>query len=237
MLVNVTLDEAGWTRFQSPVKEFLEALPALPPEKQTWTRDSMAHHEGMTIPTQVNYAGKGVDLYKAGYQFHGSAHVITRYLRNAWLWEKVRVQGGAYGAFSSFDRLSGVFTLVSYRDPNLMKTLHVFDGSARFLEQIDLSEEELTKSIVGTIGDMDQHLLPDAKGLISLVRHLSGETDEERQKMREEVLGTTVSDFRSFGKILKGAMADGLVKVLGAERAIQEASAEQPGWLKIIKVL
>jgi len=237
MLVNVTLDEAGWTRFQGPVREFLETLPARPAEKHTWIMDPTDGHEGLTIPSRVNYAGKGVDLYSAGYPFHGSAHVITRYLRNAWLWEKVRVQGGAYGAFSAFDRLSGVFTLVSYRDPNLMKTLDVFDDSARFLEHIDLSREELTKAIIGTIGDMDQYLLPDAKGFISLVRYLSGETDEERQKIREEVLETTVSDFRSFGKVLKGALAEGVVKVLGAESAIQEASAREPGWLKVLKVL
>jgi presequence protease len=237
MIVNVTLEEAGWKRSQSEVKEFLETLPARSEEKQTWTIGLMDHHEGMTIPSQVNYAGKGADLYRVGYRSHGSAHVITRYLRNAWLWEKVRVQGGAYGAFSSFDRLSGVFTLVSYRDPNIMKTLHVFDESARFLERAELSEEELTKSIVGTIGEMDQYLFPDAKGFISMVRYLSGETDEERQRIREEVLGTNVSDFRSFGKILKIAMAEGLVKVLGAERAIQEASAQHPGWLKVLKVL
>jgi presequence protease len=237
MIVNVTLDEAGWNRSQSQVKEFLEALPARSDEKETWTMGLMERHEGMTIPSQVNYAGKGADLYRAGYPFHGSAHVITRYLRNAWLWEKVRVQGGAYGAFSSFDRLSGVFTLVSYRDPNVMKTLHVFDDSARFLEQAELSGEELTKSIVGTIGEMDHYLLPDAKGFISMVRYLSGETDEERQQIREEVLGTTVSDFRSFGKILKSAMAEGLVKVLGAESAIQEVSAQHPGWLKVFRVI
>ena len=237
MLVNVTLDEEGWKRFQPPVREFLEALPSRPAEKQIWTRGAMYPHEGLTIPSQVNYAGKGVDLYRAGYPFHGSAHVITRYLRNAWLWEKVRVQGGAYGAFSTFDRLSGVFTMVSYRDPNLMKTIQVFDESARFLEQIELSDEELTKSIIGTIGDMDQYLLPDAKGFVSLVRYLSGETDEERQKIREEVLAATVADFRSFGKILRGAMAEGPVKVLGAEGAIAEASAQKPGWLKILKIL
>jgi presequence protease len=237
MILNVTLDEASWKRSQSQVEAFLEELPSRPEEKETWIMGSVNGHEGMTIPSQVNYAGKGTDLYRAGYPFHGSAHVITRYLRNAWLWEKVRVQGGAYGAFSSFDRLSGVFTLISYRDPNVMKTLQVFDESARFLERAELSEEELTKSIVGTIGEMDQHLLPDAKGFVSMVRYLSGETDEERQKIREEVLGTTVSDFRSFGKILEIAMAEGLIKVLGAESAIQEASAQRPGWLKVVRVL
>jgi len=157
LLVNVTLDERGWTRFKPQVEALLDALPALPAESRKWTPGTPADHEGMKIPAQVNYVGKGVNLYRSGYRFHGSSHVIIRYLRNAWLWEKVRVQGGAYGAFGAFDRLSGVLTFVSYRDPNLVKTLHVFDESARFLKNIELSQDELTKAVIGTIGDIDQY--------------------------------------------------------------------------------
>jgi Zn-dependent M16 (insulinase) family peptidase len=237
MLVNVTLDEKGWTGFKAQVEELLGALPAFPSKKEPWTPGLQADHEGLTIAAQVNYVGKGVNLYDKGYRFHGSAHVISRHLRNAWLWEKVRVQGGAYGAFSSFDRLSGVLTFVSYRDPNLVKTLQTFDESARFLKNIELSEDEMTKAIIGTIGDIDQYHLPDAKGYLSLVRHLSGETDEDRQKIREEVLVSAVDDFRSFGEVLEGAIPEGLVKVLGSEQAIEAASAQQPGWLKVTKVL
>jgi Zn-dependent M16 (insulinase) family peptidase len=237
MLVNVSLDEAGWVRFKAQVEELLNALPAWPAKREPWTPGFAADHEGMTIPAQVNYVGKGVNLYGAGYRFHGSAHVISRHLRNAWLWEKVRVQGGAYGAFSAFDRLSGVLTFVSYRDPNLGKTLDVFDESARFLKNIELSEDELTKAVIGTIGDIDQYHLPDAKGFISLVRYLSGETDEDRQKMREEVLHASVADFRSFGRVLERVMPEGLVKVLGSEQAIETASSQEPGWLTIKKVL
>jgi Zn-dependent M16 (insulinase) family peptidase len=237
MLINVTLDQAAWVRFRTQVREFLDAIPARPAENREWATGFEADHEGMTIPAQVNYVGKGVNLYKEGYRFHGSAKVISRHLRNAWLWEKVRVQGGAYGAFSVFDRLSGVLTFVSYRDPNLEKTLATFDESARFLKHIALSTGELAKAIIGTIGDLDQYLLPDAKGFISLVRYLSGENDADRQKMREEILATTVSDFRSFGEVLEEAMPEGLVKVLGSEGAVQRASAEKPGWMKVTKVL
>ena len=56
-----------------------------------------------TLP-QVNYVGKSVDLYKdAGYQLSGSSFVINKMLGTTWLWDRVRVSGGAYGGFSSFD--------------------------------------------------------------------------------------------------------------------------------------
>jgi hypothetical protein len=197
----------------------------------------MTGFEGMTLPAQVNYVGKGVNLYAMGYRYHGATHVITRYLRNAWLWEKIRVQGGAYGAFCSFDKHSGVLTFVSYRDPNLIKTLDAFDGAARFLKDLDLGDAELEKGVIGTIGDIDQYQLPDAKGYTSMVRHLTGESEERRQKTRDEILGATARDFCAFGEVLESAIPKGVVKVLGSEAAIQEALATRPGWLNVVKVL
>jgi hypothetical protein len=237
LVLNVTVDEKGWKQCRPQVREFLEHLPASPLKTVPWNPDKGVDFEGMTIPAQVNYVGKGTNLYAMGYPFHGSAHVVTRHLRNAWLWERIRVQGGAYGAFCLFDRLSGVLTFVSYRDPNLLKTLETFDASAQYLKKLELSDDELTKAIIGTIGDIDQYQLPDAKGYTSMVRYLSGEKDEDRQRMREEVLGTTIKEFRSFGEVLEEASERALVKVLGSQTALDEASEERPGWLKVFPVM
>jgi presequence protease len=237
LLVNATTGADGWASIQPRVKEFLDALPSLPFQRKRWNPEPMADFEGMTLPAQVNYVGKGVNLYDLGYRYHGSTHVITRYLRNAWLWEKIRLQGGAYGAFCFFDKHSGALTFVSYRDPNLLKTLDAFDGSSDFLKNLGIGDDELVKGIIGTIGDIDQYQLPDAKGYTSMVRYLTGEDEERRQKMRDEVLGATKNDFQSFGEILDSAMPRGVVKVLGSETAIQEAGAKRPGRLKVVKVL
>jgi len=237
LLVNATAEAREWDSLQPTVTEFLDALPSLPFQRKLWSPDSVPDFEGMTLPAQVNYVGKGVNLYDLGYRYHGSTHVITRYLRNAWLWEKIRLQGGAYGAFCSFDKHSGALAFVSYRDPNLLKTLEAFDGSGRFLKDLKLGDDELVKAIIGTIGDIDQYQLPDAKGYTSMVRRLTGENEERRQKMRDEILGTTKKDFQSFGELLESAMPKGVVKVLGSETAIQEAAAKNPGWMKVVKVL
>jgi Zn-dependent M16 (insulinase) family peptidase len=128
-------------------------------------------------------------------------------------------------------------TFVSYRDPNLLKTLDAFDGAARFLKELNLGDAELEKGVIGTIGDIDQYQLPDAKGYTSMARHLTGESEERRQKTRDEILVTTIKDFRAFGEVLESAMPRGVVKVLGSETAIREALATRPGWLNVVKVL
>jgi Zn-dependent M16 (insulinase) family peptidase len=237
MLVNVTLDESAWSDSRSQVDGFLNALPASTPRHAVWSPERPAEFEGMTVPAHVNYVAKGVSVYQEGYRFHGSSLVICRYLSNAWLWDHIRVQGGAYGGFCLFNRLSGVLVFVSYRDPNLSKTIDVFDQAADFLYNATLHEDEVARSIVGTIGDIDHYMLPDAKGYTSMVRYLTGQNEKELQQIREEVLNTRVSDFRSFKKPLEAVKEKGLVKVLGSEKAIQEAQIGRRGGLYILKVL
>jgi Zn-dependent M16 (insulinase) family peptidase len=237
MLLNVTLDQKNWSGFQPRLLEFMDSLPAAPASPQQWRRDHGASFEGLTIPAQVNYVGKGANLYRLGYQLDGSIQVINNYLRTTWLWERVRVQGGAYGGFALFDHRSGVYTYISYRDPNLLTTLDNYDGTGQFLRQVQLSQEELTKSIIGTIGDMDAYQLPDAKGYTSMIRFLCGDNDEMRQRMREQVLSTTQADFQAFGEVLDRLKEDGRVVVLGSKEDIEAANAQRGDWLQVKKVL
>jgi hypothetical protein len=237
MIFNVTLDDKAWQVAEPYVRSLMGMIPRHDLLPAPWDWETAPFHEAMIVPSQVNYVGKGLDLYSLGYRFHGSALVVSRYVRNKFLWERVRVQGGAYGAFSSFDRHSGSVTLVSYRDPNLLKTLDVFDQVAHFLESIQLTDEELDRSILGAIGELDAYMLPDAKGRASLLRFLTGDTDSLRQRMREEMLSTRKEDFAAFGAALGDLEEKGIVKVLGSADAIHEAVAHKPGWLTVSTLL
>ena len=233
----MTVDEKNWGNLEGPVLRFLDVLPQAEVQPAVWSVVSPQNREGMVVPSRVNYVGKGADLYELGYDYSGSVHVITHFLRTSWLWDQVRVQGGAYGAMCAFDRLSGGLTFVSYRDPNLLQTLDAFDRTAAFLSDLALERAELTQSIIGAIGDIDPYRLPDAKGFASLQRHLIGVTDEARQRMRDEVLSTTQHDFKSFAEILQQFKEHGIVKVLGSESSIRQANETHGDFLTVFNVL
>ena len=205
-ILNLTGDAASLTSAHRFGSDFLAALPASSASpRAAWSTVSPGSNELITVPTQVNYVGKGVDLYKAGYELHGSSYVVNKLLGTSWLWDRVRVSGGAYGGFSDFDTHSGQFTFLSYRDPNLLKTLDNYDGSQNFLRTLSLDQSALTNAIIGTIGDIDSYQLPDAKGYTALMRHVLGVSDEERQQRRDEILGTSVADFKRFADVLEAA--------------------------------
>ena len=238
MVANVTLDEAGWRQVRPQLDNLLAGLPSAEPEWHRWAWRGEVANEGLIIPAQVNYVGKGADLYALGYRRHGSIIPILNYLRTTWLWERIRVHGGAYGGFCVFDWRSGAFAFLSYRDPNLADTLENYDQTGTFLRRLELSRDEQVKSVIGAIAMLDPYQLPDAKGFTSLQRYLIGESDALRQELRDEILTTTPEHFRQFADVLDRVSAEGLVVVLGAQDALEAANAARgDGWLKITKVL
>jgi presequence protease len=237
LVVNITLDADGWFASRSQIESFLAEIPERLAAPQHWEIAPLPSHEGLVIPAQVNYVGKGANIYDFGYKLDGSLLVINQYLRTTWLWEKIRVQGGAYGGFCTFDQLSGVYNFLSYRDPNLELTLQNYDAAANFLKTLEISPDELTKSIIGVISDLDSYQLPDAKGYTAMIRHLTGMEDTRRQRLRDEVLATRPEDFSKFARILEDLAAGGRVVVLGSQAAINAANQDKNDWLAVQKVL
>jgi Zn-dependent M16 (insulinase) family peptidase len=237
MIINITTNRDIWQEMNSDTINFIKYFPAEDIPVQSWQCNNFPDGEAIIIPSQVNYVAKGTNICSYGYKPNGSIHVITRFLRTSRLWDEVRVKGGAYGVYCTFDRLSGMLTFLSYRDPNIMKTIRAYDDTADFMGMLDISQAELEKSIIGTIGNMDSYLLPDAKGYISMLRHLSGETDEDRQKIRDEILSTGKDDFIAFSEYLSTVKDKGAVKIAGSDAAVTEAMKERPGWLEVVKVL
>jgi presequence protease len=237
MICNVTLDETNWAAVQPQLQAFLASLPDGYRPTSSWPSALPSGPEALTLPANVNYVGKGANLFDLGYERDGSAEVITHYLRSTWLWERVRVQGGAYGGFAIFDAHSGAFGYISYRDPNLVGTLDVYDQTADYLAQLELSEDELVKSIIGAIGNIDPYQLPDARGYSAMARHLIGYTDAARQAYRTQLLGTTLEDFRAFSEVLRRMVDAGEIVVLGSEAAVETAEAARSIGFDVIKVL
>ncbi len=237
MIFNITLDEENWAAMQPQLQEFILKIPTFEAVSEKWARSVEGRPEGLSIPAQVNYVGKGASLYELGYQPDGSIDVISNYLRAGYLWERIRVQGGAYGGFCQFNQRSGVFTFLSYRDPNVLRTLENYDQTAEYLAQLALDKEELKKSIIGAIGELDAYQLPDAKGFTSLQRYLAGESDQHRQLWRNQLLETSPNDFHEFGEILNKLKESGSVVVLGSQESLTQANLEKGQFLEIKKVL
>lgn len=257
MILDITGDKKVFETIQPDVDSFLKDLPGdsngdkLPnfyTEEHPWATqskmemaksDDITTDEGFVVPTQVSYVGKGGLLYGAGESVSGSAAVVARFLRTGYLWDQVRVIGGAYGGFCTFDSKQGFFSFLSYRDPNLAKTIDVYDATGDALiaaaDELEKDPDALATAIIGAIGDMDGALMPDQKGFTAFNRWIANDSPEARQRFRDEILNTTPEDFRAFGQRLKNFKNPTMAVV--SSSAAFETAAEAGKEMKLNQVI
>ena len=118
--------------------------------------------------------------------------------------------------------MNGSAFFVSYRDPNLTKTVDVYEGAAEAVSNFEADERAMTKLIIGTISDMDLPLTPSAKGSRSFNSYMTGITEEDLQKVRDEVLDCTPEDIRKTSEYIKEMMSDKKLVVVGNEKIIRD---------------
>ncbi|MCL2743865.1 MAG: insulinase family protein [Planctomycetaceae bacterium] len=178
-------------------------------------------NEAVVIPSRVQYVAKAANYKKDGFEYSGTMLVLMNILRTGYLWNNIRVQGGAYGSGVSFDR-AGIFGMWSYRDPNLKRTVEVYDGVADYLERIEITKQELTNSVISTIGSLDKPMTPSAKGSLVATMKIRGLTFEDGQRERDEVLATTQEDLRRFAPLFRNGMKQNNICVFGNVKVLDE---------------
>jgi hypothetical protein len=223
LILNATMDQDLFALAEPAMRDVVEALPADGPAIAQRSVPALPAREGLAIPAQVNYVGKGCGLAEHGVTLTGAAQVVNKLIRTGYLWEKVRVQGGAYGAFCIMDRLAGALAFVSYRDPNVADTVKAFDGLADYLETVRIDEDELEKSIIGAIGEIDTYQLPDAKGFTAMGRYLTNQDDAYLQTVREQALSASENDFRELAQAVRMVAQNGDICVLGDSLAMENS--------------
>ena len=122
---------------------------------------------------------------------------------------------------SSFRRNGDSF-LVSYRDPNLRKTLEVFQKTGDFIRSFQADEREMTKYIIGTISELDTPLTPSAKGSMSLNAWFSQVKEEDLQQEREQILDAGPQDIRNLAELVDAVMKQNRFCVIGSEEKLQQ---------------
>lgn len=180
-----------------------------------------SRNEAFLTSGKVQYVAKGGNFKSHGFAYTGALRVMETILRYEYLWKKIRVLGGAYGAFTQFLR-DGTAILCSYRDPNLSETIKAYEELPAYLENLTLSDREMTKYVIGTMAADEIQLTPSMKGERAIVHYLSGNTRESRMKIRDEIINCQVEDIRKLAPLVDSVMKDPYICVMGSEDRIQK---------------
>lgn len=165
----------------------------------------------------VACAGRYID---DKHPYTGALSVLKVIMGYDYLWNQVRVLGGAYGAFANFTK-TGEAYFTSYRDPNLKRTLEVYKNAAEYLRNFEASERDMTKYIIGTVANLDIPRTPSQEGSRGLEAYLTHNTYERIQKNRDDILGANKESIRKLSEYIDNFFKSYSVCVIGSEEMIE----------------
>ena len=201
------------------VKGALELLPEGGPGASTAYGALDLQAEGYTIPAGIGFTGFVGRLRNAGREYAGSMRVAAQLLSLDYLWNNVRVKGGAYGVTLAVSPMGSV-AFSSYRDPNCAGSLDIFAGAGQVLREAAESGETLDKYIISTIGGLEPYMTPRQEKARAASMYFTGRTQADLLRQRSEILHTGPADLTAFADALDAMRAHAQTCVIGGQNVL-----------------
>lgn len=205
---------------KAKVQSAFDDLPSEPLGSPAVIQTGEKQNEAYVTAQDVNYVAAGADA-DGILDYNGAANVLSTAFRYDYLWNEIRVKGGAYGSLYNHKR-NGSFALGSYRDPNISNTLTVYKNLPEFVENLELSETELLKYIIGTMSPLEQPKSAFSKGLTAFSRLNTGLTKDDIVQLKEEILATDSSKLNALHEDFAKVMDNSTVVVIGNKTQIDK---------------
>lgn len=203
------------------ISELLSVLPSAVMGEPAAYQAAPIRREGFQIPAEVGFAAKVANLHAIGSHYSGIAALSTHVLTYGFLWNAIRVQGGAYGTGLSV-RANGDVTITSYRDPNVGKSLVTFSQIGEALRAFCGSGEALDKYIISTVGEMEPLLTARAQGMRAAGLYFTRHTPKMRRQIRSGLLHATREELSCFSQVLDDICAAAGICVIGGKQLLDD---------------
>ena len=200
-------------------KDFLDILKSGEPSGEFKIKPFGILNEGIAIPARISYAALVLPSEISCVRPHGSYLAVRNLLSYGYLWNEIRVQGGAYGA-GFVARPNATVGFYSYRDPSPERSLDIYLGAAEHLRELCQTKCDLTDCIISAVGDSDPIFTPKVAAATAFTTYLRGESYADRLRQREELLATTSADLKRIADALSLAADKAAYCVIGEKEKL-----------------
>lgn len=221
LLVDYTGTKEGLAGMEEQIESLKKSLFTEAVEGEPFKPVLSVKNEGFMTAGQIQYVCRAGNFINKGLPYTGALKVLKVMMGYEYLWNQVRVKGGAYGCMSSFYK-NGDAYFVSYRDPNLEKTVEVYEKAADYIKNYDADERTVTQFIIGAVSELDTPMTPAVKGSYSLGGYLTNLSMERVQKERDELLATTAETLKGLYRYVEAFMSEECLCVVGNGDKIKE---------------
>ncbi len=180
--------------------------------------------EGLAVPSDVAYCALCIKAPHISDPNAPQLQIFSQLLAFDYLWEEVRVKGGAYGGFSSYDNAAGVFELISYRDPHIDRTLKVYRQAEQYVGRMAWNHEQITQAVISCAKGDEKPIRPSWATHASLWRYVARLSEEFRIQYRERLLQVKPDTVRAAAlELLHQELPAANICVLADRRKLQQS--------------
>ncbi len=206
-----------------------------PPEPE---KLSTSPRVGLAASSDVNFVAAALPAPPEASPISPALRLLGEQLTFGYLWNEIRVKGGAYGVGAVNMGARGSFQLYSFRDPSINRTLDIYASLPEYVaKQMDLSPEEVEQAIIGTIKTLDHQVRASSAAPLALMRWLGGETPEFRRKYRSTLLGLTSADIQKAADTVFKHLADAPICVMSNREKLKAENQADNGRDLVIESL
>lgn len=221
LIISLGADGEGYKAFEPACEALAGRLPAGNKQREERHFTPVTERTAFTTSSQVNYVARSGNFLSGSARYTGALQVLRIIFSYEYLWQNIRVKGGAYGCMSNF-RKNGEGVLVSYRDPHMKQTDEVYQKAADFVEHFTVSDRDMLKYIIGTIGAMDTPMPASNMTSYSFSAYMSRVSDDEIRRDRREVMTADQNAIRALAPIVRSTVDAGHLVVIGNQDQIRK---------------
>lgn len=181
-------------------------------------------HEAFVIPSDICFAARACDPRRLGIDVTGAWAVAANALSYDYLWNEIRVKGGAYGCGfrAAGERQTAFYT---YRDPAIDPSIERVERAGAWLGRFEPDEAAFEGFIVSCVSGMDAPVKPYALTKRRNTTYLAGLDPHAREERRAQMLAATPAELRSLGADVTRIAAESPTCVFGDREVIAKSNA------------
>lgn len=181
-------------------------------------------HEAFVIPSDICFAARACDPRRLGLDVTGAWAVAANALSYDYLWNEIRVKGGAYGCGfrAAGERQAAFYT---YRDPAIDPSIERVERAGAWLGSFEPDEAAFEGFIVSCVSGMDAPVKPYALTKRRNTTYLAGLDPHVREERRAQMLAATPGELRSLGTDVTRIAAESPTCVFGGRDVIAKSNA------------
>ena len=221
LTISVSMENDQYRIFENAIKQITARINKDVFKEQEYSFDVDDKNEAYVIQAPVNYNVQSFNLYELGFEGKDATPVLVSVI-NDFLWDTIRVKGGAYGAYA-VDAGDGTIAIYTYRDPRVGESYSDLKLLPNYLRDTRNYQDKLNQYKLNSLkGYYDPEDLFDMADTADIT-WFEGITKEDLIDGFNDIRDVSVEDIKAYADVIEKGLNQNKITTVGNKESIEKS--------------